>query len=286
MPRTYTSRNRPTLLAQGDSVEFHIINRPEWTGENPIRYVVNNCYLNNRVDENYAIFTALGIEDKEAFCARYYGYAPEEDGSWPQTSPHDLAALTRCVIALFDVQEGMDPDVIIHPLEDGAMVDPGDQIQMGLKRILLQVQLLPVVPTPEEVLADLKRENILGFDLEGVRSILATMIVEGKLDKNFITYLTAVRVGEEVEVFADPPSDLFLQILKFLRAQPHRTALVDIYEHFKDYESPSILAVIRKLAAAKLVGSSDGIFTNGSKRQIIDSMMATWDMSRRREFSV
>lgn len=53
----------------------------------------------NREGQNDAIFTLLGIEDKQAFCSEAYGY-PAGGGDWPIFKAGDFDALERVLLAL------------------------------------------------------------------------------------------------------------------------------------------------------------------------------------------
>jgi hypothetical protein len=51
------------------------------------------------------IFKILNIENHINFCSTYYGYSAREVPvtTWPDCKPFDYAALTRVIIALFDI---------------------------------------------------------------------------------------------------------------------------------------------------------------------------------------
>lgn len=51
------------------------------------------------------IFKELGIEEPISFCSNYYGYHARDVASeyWPDSEQYDYAALTRVVIALFNI---------------------------------------------------------------------------------------------------------------------------------------------------------------------------------------
>ena len=54
------------------------------------------------------IFKILNIENHIDFCSTFYGYPAREVSidTWPDCKPYDYAALTRVVVALFDIVSG------------------------------------------------------------------------------------------------------------------------------------------------------------------------------------
>lgn len=71
-----------------------------------IRYIVNTNFLSEERYNNEKIFDVLSIRDKEQFTTIAYGYESTR-GAWPECRPYDYEALTRCVIALYKIIEGV-----------------------------------------------------------------------------------------------------------------------------------------------------------------------------------
>ena len=70
-------------------------------------YKVRHKFLSNIGGPNYQIFQDLHIDNEVEFCSKAYGYPIEEGGAWPECSPNDYSALTRCVLAIYKIIEGI-----------------------------------------------------------------------------------------------------------------------------------------------------------------------------------
>ena len=70
------------------------------------KYKVRHNFLANVSGPNYQIFLDLNINTSIKFCSNAYGYYIDGNGSWPVCSPNDYSALTRCVLAIYEIIEG------------------------------------------------------------------------------------------------------------------------------------------------------------------------------------
>ena len=70
-------------------------------------YKVRQKFLNNIGGFNCQIFKDLHIDNATEFCSKAYGYCAKEDCSWPECLPDDYSALTRCVLAIYKIIEGI-----------------------------------------------------------------------------------------------------------------------------------------------------------------------------------
>jgi hypothetical protein len=70
-------------------------------------YKVRHHFLYNRCGPNYQIFQDLHIDNATEFCSKAYGYRAKEGCSWPECLPDDYSALTRCVLAIYKIIEGI-----------------------------------------------------------------------------------------------------------------------------------------------------------------------------------
>lgn len=70
-------------------------------------YKVRQNFLANLNGPNYQIFQDLHIDKCIEFCSKAYGYPINGNGSWPVCSPNDYFALTRCVLAIYEVIESI-----------------------------------------------------------------------------------------------------------------------------------------------------------------------------------
>lgn len=70
-----------------------------------LNYKVCINYLENKKSgDNSEIFTFLGLptyEKRHKFCSKFYGYEAYE-GCFPECNDHDMEALRRVMVALFD----------------------------------------------------------------------------------------------------------------------------------------------------------------------------------------
>ena len=71
-----------------------------------IKYTVAARFLSESGRDNAKIFIVLSIPDKEKFATIAYGYKSTV-GEWPECKYDDYEALTRCVIALYKIIEGI-----------------------------------------------------------------------------------------------------------------------------------------------------------------------------------
>lgn len=69
-----------------------------------MNYSVNDSFLANAHGSNHEIFEILGIENKETFCSKYYGYLASP-GDFPEAKEEDYAALTRVAVPLMRLAE-------------------------------------------------------------------------------------------------------------------------------------------------------------------------------------
>ena len=91
-------------LEWGDRVKFTFNDGIELT------YEVSHTFLNN-VDrcDNSLVFRKLGMttnKEKYAFASKIYGYETDT-GMWPETEEDDFEALTKLVIALYELIDGV-----------------------------------------------------------------------------------------------------------------------------------------------------------------------------------
>lgn len=70
-------------------------------------YKVRKNFLANLAGPNYQIFQNLYINKPIEFCSNAYGYPAQESCSWPACLPNDYFALTRCVLAIYKIIEGI-----------------------------------------------------------------------------------------------------------------------------------------------------------------------------------
>lgn len=70
-------------------------------------YRVRHKHLANTAGRNCQIFQDLHINDPIEFCSKAYGYSIEGRGSWPECLTNDYSALTRCVLAIYKIIEGI-----------------------------------------------------------------------------------------------------------------------------------------------------------------------------------
>lgn len=70
-------------------------------------YKVRKNFLSNLTGPNYQIFQDLHIDKSTEFCSKAYGYPAQEGCSWPACLPNDYSALTRCVLAIYKIIEGI-----------------------------------------------------------------------------------------------------------------------------------------------------------------------------------
>lgn len=84
-----------------------------------LKYKVNYCflYLESLSNNNNKIFDELNLDKKE-FCAKHYGYE-SGTGNWPLCKDYDYPALTRVVMALFEIIE---KDQLKHTFKVGDIV--------------------------------------------------------------------------------------------------------------------------------------------------------------------
>lgn len=71
-------------------------------------YRVQHCFLFNCSGPNYQIFQDLHIDNATEFCSKAYGYHAKECCSWPECLYDDYSALTRCVLAIYKIIEGIE----------------------------------------------------------------------------------------------------------------------------------------------------------------------------------
>ncbi len=71
------------------------------------KYKVRQNFLANVSGPNYQIFEDLHIDKSIEFCSKAYGYSINGNGSWPVCLPNDYSALTRCVLAIYKIIEGI-----------------------------------------------------------------------------------------------------------------------------------------------------------------------------------
>lgn len=70
-------------------------------------YKVRQKFLSYIGGFNCQIFQDLYIDNATEFCSKAYGYHAKEDCSWPECLPDDYSALTRCVLAIYKIIEGI-----------------------------------------------------------------------------------------------------------------------------------------------------------------------------------
>lgn len=70
-------------------------------------YKVRHFFLSNCSGPNYQIFQDLHIDNATEFCSKAYGYHAKECCSWPECLIDDYPALTRCVLAIYKIIEGI-----------------------------------------------------------------------------------------------------------------------------------------------------------------------------------
>ena len=70
-------------------------------------YKVRQKFLSNIGGDNHQIFQDLHIDNVAEFCSKAYGYRAEECRLWPECLPDDYSALTKCVLAIYKIIEGI-----------------------------------------------------------------------------------------------------------------------------------------------------------------------------------
>ena len=81
-------------IEYGDQVKFEL-------GHTTLRYSARQRYMNGDNCYNSRIFDLINV-DKMRFCKDAYGYPPK-DCCWPECETDDYEALSRAVIAIFEV---------------------------------------------------------------------------------------------------------------------------------------------------------------------------------------
>lgn len=207
----YDILNRPTLLAENDTVIFETVSRITGSPvtldytvqENYLRY--NDC---GRI-ANSSVFRHLGMDapQKESMADSAYGY-DHMGGDWPTSAACDYNGLTNLVNTLFrHIADGSSVFDGTNPTFDSAARVPYERmVTEGFKMTLNTVKTADHKVTPLDVASVLSRNNIQGFELSDISDVLYKLSEIG-----ILTYLQEADGTESY--FVDPERKAFLDYI-------------------------------------------------------------------------